>query len=169
MTSKIHGEDADQKLKKGGNKDKGWMLRKVGPEDASYISSAWLHGFRDSNLVWGVPNKIYFEHHHQVLARLIARSVTLVACMEENPSDILGFICYEIRGNKLVFHFCNVRKQFRRNGIARAMWKTVLRVELKDRKLLVYHTHRTEDWVNIYKEHREELQEVKYDPYMMFF
>ena len=162
------GEHAARKLNGAGNKEQGWMLRMVTPDDADYVSSAWLHGFRDGNLVWGVSNRIYFDHHHSVIMKLVAKSVTLVACMEQNQKDILGFITYEIRGNQLIVHFAQVRKAFRRKGIARAMLKTVLQVEMKGRQLYTFHSHRTEDWVLIYKDHQEELSEFKYNPYLMF-
>ena len=97
------------------------QVRKAGRADIPFITSSWLRSFRDGYLVRSIPNTVYYYQHHKILEALLPRSVVLIACNEENPDQILGWICAEVVDTALVIHYMYVKQPFRKFGIAKRL------------------------------------------------
>lgn len=94
-------------------------FRSAEPSDEGVIFSAWLEAHRKHG-DWPkrLSSRRYFEEHKLTVAKLIARSKTLVACNESRTGQVFGFICYE---TPAILHWLYTKQVYRRLGIARAM------------------------------------------------
>lgn len=87
-------------------------------DDEAIVFNAWLLAHRKHG-DWPprLSSQRYFAEHKETIAKLIARSRMLVACNEQRPSQVLGFICWEVD----TLHWVFVKQPFRHNGIGRAL------------------------------------------------
>lgn len=96
------------------------------PDDEAIVFNAWLLAHRKHG-DWPprLSSQRYFAEHKETIAKLIARSRMLVACNEQRPSQVLGFVCWEVAANTIgpTLHWLFVKQPFRRNGIARELLK----------------------------------------------
>jgi hypothetical protein len=60
-----------------------------------------------------IHKTVWFSHFHSYLANLLDTGLVFVACIEGDPSTILGYSLFQ--GECL--HYVYVKKDFRRNGI----------------------------------------------------
>lgn len=99
------------------------VVRKMVEEDKAFILSTWLRGYRHSStFAQRVTNEVYYRWHHLLLERLLARetAVALVACLDDSPEVILGYLAME-KQDASVLHWVYVKADFRRMGIARKL------------------------------------------------
>ena len=105
-----------------------------------FITNTWLMSFKDALPNRGVPNDIYFKFQHDLISNLIINGACLVAVLKTDPSQYLGFICYDIRSSvavpslnplkdkkkqnnphnpQLAVHYIYVKQRFRNLGLAK--------------------------------------------------
>lgn len=114
-------------------------------------------------MVRGVPDRIYYYQHHKVLEEVIPRSIVLVACADDNPDQILGWICAEtVNGPALVIHYVYVKYAMRKWGIAKQL---VQLLQASEQPVAVFHTHRTKAGKSIVLD--KKLGWI-YNPYLLF-
>jgi hypothetical protein len=125
------------------------LMRRARSGDIPFITNSWLKSFRDAPYVTSCPNNVYFGSQHRLIEQLIPRSVVLVACNEDDPDQILGWIAAEVlalnaedesQGKGLVIHYCYVKRTFRQVGLARRLWATLVTTE---EPVVTMYTHRT--------------------------
>jgi GNAT superfamily N-acetyltransferase len=104
-------------------------LRKAKAGDVGLITSSWLKSLRDSTTYHGVDNRTYYDEHHKILAKLLARSAVIVAVLDNDPDHIVAWACYEVYANSVVLHFVYTKYAFRKMGVARMIVEKVLEVE----------------------------------------
>ena len=143
-------------------------LRPVRSEDVPLVTNSWLRSFRDSCHVWGVPDQSYFWCHHKILEKLIPRSSVVVACLEDDPNVILGWIAYEMAGEVMVLHNCYVKKPFRGLHIASRLFKEVY--EIEGEPTAVIFTARTKHSWSLYEKKLKASEKPLwvYNPYLMY-
>jgi GNAT superfamily N-acetyltransferase len=92
------------------------------PDDEAIVFNAWLLAHRKHG-DWPprLSSQRYFAEHKATIAKLIARSRMLVACNEQRPSQVLGFVCWEGGNGEQTLHWLFVKQPFRRNGIGQAL------------------------------------------------
>ena len=97
------------------------LLRPANAEDVGFIFNAWLKSFRNSEHAKDLSNEIYFSEHHKVIEELLKRYDVIIACNNEDPSQIYGFICAGSTDGVFTLHYVYVKHTFRRMGIGQAL------------------------------------------------
>lgn len=140
--------------------------------DTGFITSGWLKSYRDASANWGITNKVYYDRHHEIVARAVLQGATLICCMSDDPSHILGFINYEILageksgdGPRFVCHYLYLKGRFRTHNIAKALLREALELEERD-GMTLHFTHRTQTLAQILRDHPEIDRLWTYDPYL---
>lgn len=129
------------------------QLRRARKSDLPFISSSWLQSYRDAPAVDGCPNGVYYHDQHQLLERLLQRSVVLVAVDEQDPDQIAGWVCAEVlNGPALVLHYIYVKHAMRKFGVAKRMVATLVAAE---QPAAVFYTHRTKRAASILRKRKE--------------
>lgn len=143
-------------------------LRKARAGDVGFITSSWLKSLRDSTTYWGVENRDYYTHHHNVLARLLARCAVFVAVLDDDPDHIVGFICYEVYQGAIVIHYVYIKFGFRKLGIADMVVRRILEEEERVGKCDVLYTAKTEKSTHIVKDKEAKGQPLgwRYVPWL---
>lgn len=129
-------------------------IRTADEGDAALIYSSWLKSYASQNR--DQPKATVYRLHQKVAKRLLEESITLVACMDDDASQVIGWLCARRTPKFLVVHYCYVKAPFRRFGIARALLsafdhtpgepvmvshKGYIVKEIKDRYNLLYVPH----------------------------
>ena len=90
--------------------------------DASFIHSSWLNSYLRNSRWPGVVGPCFHVEHSEVIKRLMDRSEIKVAAWSEDAETILGWICAE----PTALHYVFVRKEFRRQGIAKQLAEALI-------------------------------------------
>lgn len=119
----------------------GLQIRPLQVSDVPFVTSNWLHTYRDSPSTWGIRNTEYFHYQHKKIEEVVARGTTLILCNSARPDQDLGFLTYEVfPGRILVLHYCYFKRAYRGMGLARILVDEVISAEVPDS---VQVTHRT--------------------------
>ena len=94
-------------------------VRQADEGDASFIYSSWLKSYAAQNK--DQPKITVYEMHREVVSRLLEGAITLVACMEDTPDQVLSWVCAQRTSKFLVVHYCYTKAPFRRFGLARTL------------------------------------------------
>lgn len=96
-------------------------LRKAGQEDVGFIFNAWLKSYKFSQFARNITNTIFFAEHHKVIERLLKQNETIIACNNEDPSQIFGFINAGTVDGILCVNYIYVKQSFRNLGVGKAL------------------------------------------------
>ena len=126
------------------------------PAEASDLN--FIYATMLNSLYYGCPfysaidKKSFFYHYQQVIKQmLLKRSISLiVACLDDEPDIILGWVAHE----PTIVHFVYVKNAWRKQGIATQL--------LKGCSQLSFVTHITALGDNIRKE-----KGLKFDPFLI--
>lgn len=142
------------------------LVRKAVQSDVAFIQATWLRSFRSGAMVRHVPNRLYYAYHHLILDELLPKAIILIACDEEDPDTILGYIVAELVDTALVIHFMYVKKPFRLFGIARRLVELLIKSEQPP---AVMYTHYTSVIGHIRGDNKDhEVTKWVYNPYLLF-
>lgn len=114
-------------------------LRKAGQEDVGFIFNSWLKSFKYSLFARNITNTIYFAEHHKLIERLLKSNETIIACDDNDPSQIFGFISAGYVDGILCVHYIYVKQTFRNLGIG----KTLLNAFNHSAEAASVYTHHT--------------------------
>ena len=114
-------------------------LRKANQEDVGFIFNAWLKSYKYSLFAKNVTNTVYFAEHHKVIERLLKNFETIIACNDEDPSQIYGFINAGRIDGIFCVNYIYVKQAFRNLGIGKAL----LNAFEHDASSASVHTHHT--------------------------
>lgn len=93
-------------------------------EDKNFIVATCLRNlFYSSPVFANIPKDTFMANYHNVVIRLLEESTVKIACMQEDPSIILGYVIYkqpETDGVS-VLDFIFVKQMWRKIGIAKAL------------------------------------------------
>lgn len=93
------------------------VLRNVDKLDHAFIYATWLKSFRRANLVRNVSDTIYFKFHHKLIELALSSGKTTVACLQESPDVVMGYINHSEDSINYVY----VKNNFRRFGIGKLL------------------------------------------------
>lgn len=95
-------------------------FREATAADEGIVFNAWLKGHRQlGDWPKRLSSRRYFDEHKLVVAQILARATTVVACNAARPTQVLGFVCFEDG----VLHWLFVKQPYRRQGIARHLMR----------------------------------------------
>lgn len=116
-----------------------FSVREKTKADEPYILNAWIRSARDYAPYRSVRSEVFFPLQQAIINKILARSNVVIACHQEEPEQIFGFIVYEILHDEYcVIHWINVKQPFRNLGIASVLVPLVVG-DLKK----VFHTGKT--------------------------
>jgi len=97
------------------------MIEYRGPDgdDLHFVLSSWLQSYRLSSPCINIPPHVYFKEQESKIKNLIVDSQLLIACNKLDPGQIFGWACFQPD----VFHYVYVKSTFRKNGIARELFR----------------------------------------------
>lgn len=98
-----------------------FVVRDAMESDFPFIYSTWLKGLRYGNKTYEKMDKdSYFKNYHRIIGNILSRpdAYILVACLNDDPTTILG---YSVREGENILHYIHVKNAFRRFGIGRAL------------------------------------------------
>lgn len=99
-----------------------WQLRPSLPTDEGFVYSSWLKSYRDAPAMSGISNTIYYANVHGIIENVLKTAKVIVACNDEDPQLIYGYIVYE---PGTVF-YGYTKHSFRGLGIAKSLEKAAL-------------------------------------------
>ena len=96
-------------------------LRKANQEDVGFIINSWLKSFKYSTWCRNVTNTIYFAEHHKIIERLLKNFDTVIACNDNDPSQIYGFINAGSVDGIFCLNYIYVKQAFRNLSVGKAL------------------------------------------------
>ena len=139
--------------------NKSIRLRPMVEDDLAFIFNSWLKSYRFSHFGEKITNTIYFSDHHKIIERLIDHSKVLVACNQEDPTQVYGYIVGGESEGTFVLHFIYVKHTFRNMGVG----KTLLDAMGHDKEVAGVYTHHTRMADKLAAKYN-----FVYHPYLMF-
>lgn len=137
------------------------LVRPAKATDLNFILSGWKKSYRIGDLCAGVGNDRYYEAQHKIIAVLLQRATTLIACDAAAPDVDLGFVCAEVLpGAERVLHYVYVKDDFRRHGICNMLIAGLDEMEPAERTTC---THRTRKGKALMQK-----RGWTYDPYVLW-
>ena len=97
-------------------------LRMATEEDAPFIFNSWLKSYRKSFFARTITNTVYFSEHHKIIEKLLKKYQTVVACNNDDPTQVYGFINAGFTDGIFTLNFIYVKHSFRGLGIAKALF-----------------------------------------------
>lgn len=148
----------------------GIAYRLLDESDHAFVYSSFLNSYRDSPMVRGVPNTIYFKKQHDLIERILVspRCRAIVACSATDPTTIYGYILgetNEIRRDtlELVVHWVYCKQPFRNCGIARELYNKFAALTGNTSTSGVYFTHRVKTVDRLL----QSLPHLIFNPYLL--
>lgn len=90
-------------------------IRDACGDDIPFIYATWLESYRyDSYFGKSHRNGVFFSDYRKVIDKLLNDSKVIVACVQDEPGAILGYMVFE----PSVLHYVFVKGAFRRLGVA---------------------------------------------------
>lgn len=96
-------------------------LRPADQEDVGFIFNSWLKSYRQSPATTGIPSQIYFGEQHKLVERLLKDSTVVVACSDEDETQLYGYICATRVEGILCVHYIYIKHTFRSLGIGKML------------------------------------------------
>ena len=100
-------------------------IRPAVEADIPFIFSTWLRSYRDSIFAMNISTTVYYAEHHKIVEKLLKGSEVLVACANDDISELYGYICTENIDGVFVLHYVYVKHSFRHLGIGKQLLAAV--------------------------------------------
>lgn len=136
-----------------------YVLREHTAEDMPFIFNSWLKSYKANSACKLVPDVLYFKSHTKIINFLLSKSIVLIACFPEDPTEIIGYVVYQIVSDIVVIHWIYVKDKHRYKYNATDIIKQICKPEDK----LIICTY----IVNDFNKFKHKLNNIKvvYDPY----
>lgn len=96
-------------------------IRKANEEDIPFIFNSWLKSYRNSKFAKSITSTIYFTEHHKIIQSIVTKNEVLIACNNEDPSQVYGYCCAGFTEGFFTLHYIYVKHSFRGLGIAKVL------------------------------------------------
>ena len=135
--------------------------REANESDVGFIFNSWLKSYRQSLFAKTISNTVYYTEHHKILEKIIKdpNNKVIIACNEEDPTQIYGYICAGALEGFLVIHYVYVKHSFRNMGIG----KLLLNMFDHDPSTAGIYTHHTKSADKLSAKYN-----FVYHPYILF-
>jgi Acetyltransferase (GNAT) family len=96
-----------------------FMVREPVDDDLPYLFSTYLECLRKESAQHGqIPGHIFFPNQRRVFEGILRHGRVLVACLDEGPAAIVGWLSYIEDPLNPALHFVYTKHPFRRMGVA---------------------------------------------------
>lgn len=102
-----------------------FTIRQATKEDMPFVFNSWLNHARSTFPNQIMPGRFYFKGETFRLNQLTDKSETFIACLDEEPSQILGWVCLT-RSPSPIVHYAFVKSSFRRLKIFDSMLQVLV-------------------------------------------
>lgn len=99
-------------------------IRPAVSTDVPYMMKCYLENMRDAHGGRRVSSEVFYVQERRVVERLLNEATVLVATSRNDLDYLLGYLIAEASDAGPVLHWCYVRYDLRRLGIARALVET---------------------------------------------
>lgn len=99
-------------------------IRPAVSTDVAYMTKCYLEGMRDQPAARRVIADVFYVEERKVFERLLNEATVLVATSKNDLDYVLGYLVAEASDAGPVLHWCYVRHNMRRMGVARALVET---------------------------------------------
>lgn len=96
-------------------------MRAATEADVGFIFNSWLKSYRSSLFAKHISSSVYFSGHHKFLEALIPNAEIKIACNDQDPTQIYGYICAQYIEGILVVHYVYVKQDYRNLGIGKML------------------------------------------------
>lgn len=93
-------------------------IRNANESDNNFIYATWLRGlYHGSEFYGSIEKEAFFKNYQNVVKGLLLKKAVKVsvACLEDTPDIILGYIVFESKGP---LHWLYVKESWRKQGVA---------------------------------------------------
>lgn len=99
-------------------------IRQYKDLDKDYIIKTWLDSnYKNTDACNTIKKSVYYTNHNIIINRIFDDCVKVIACDDTDEDLILGWLVGELKKDCDVLHFLYVRKEFRRKGVGRLLFK----------------------------------------------
>ena len=136
-------------------------IRLAVENDVNYIVKTWREVYGQDSL-WAkrMDRHVYHSFHRKICEELLRTATTAVACNNDDPTHILGFMVGERLRGALTMHFAFVRYELRKWGVAKLMLTEVFGHQAGEPIVSTHWTHVCDDLPAAYR--------LVYNPYVLF-
>lgn len=92
--------------------------------DKEFIFATWLRGlYYGNDWFQEIDKNRFMERYHIIIENILSRKSTntVVACLQDEPSVVLGYSVLCLSGAEPILHWVHVKKVWRNNGIGRSL------------------------------------------------
>jgi hypothetical protein len=93
------------------------VIREKTDDDNNFIYSSWTKNLYSAPPYSFIPWSLFCKNQIDLINHLFSISTTLIACLEEDPSILLGYLTYSTFKNQIIIHYGNVKQAYRKNYI----------------------------------------------------
>lgn len=97
------------------------QLRQMTQNDFPFISNSYLKSYRYGPETKHLINEIYYDVYLEKLNNMISSGDVTVACSDEDPDQILGYLISGSTHGVSIVHFIYVKHLFRRMSVAKTL------------------------------------------------
>lgn len=127
-------------------------FRTPSQKDLNFVLNSWLKSNRNEHQ--HVTNEVYYTFYKKIIAELLSKADTVIACDPADHNSIWGYIVYE----PSTVHYIYVKHALRRFGIANSL------MSLMPEFNVLQSTHSS---VHARKYHKKYPELVTYNPYLL--
>lgn len=133
-------------------------IRQASASDLNFIYDSFLKSMRsDSSVGRSCSKDVFFREFPKIIDQILNRAITIVACVSNDPSTLIGYLIYE----PSIVHYIVVKNAFRNLGVAKTLVSSVFS---DDKGFDFSISCKTNEVRAILKKHPS----VKYNPFILF-
>lgn len=135
-----------------------YTIRKAIGSDLPFIFDTFLKSYKMSSVIGkACRNGIFFDNYRLILDQILDESNILVACHQDEPTVIFGYLI----SDGSILHYVFVKEAFRNLGIATALHNEGLK-EADPMFGYLYTTHKT------FQSDKIESFKTPFNPFLLF-
>ena len=93
-------------------------IRRAAETDVPFLFNSWLKSYRHSRFAQDLHTTIYYSEQHKVIENILKSCEVLIACADDDISQILGWVVFEKVQGAFVLHYIYTKQTYRMLGIA---------------------------------------------------
>lgn len=92
-------------------------IRSLHKADIPFIKNAWMKSLRDNKPFSLMRTEDYYRHQSKICDEILQSADSIVACLDTDEDEILGFCVLEAYQKSMLLHFVFVKNCYRKFGI----------------------------------------------------